>query len=132
MILIDYDPTTGTALLSTGRARCGQLEIRQMAVPRPPVPPPAKVDLVRSPNGGVALVGAAPISEDEIVLDNMEEAIEGEIRRGYLRGVVCNREVKIKVYVPYSGPVLALIPVKKIGRVPKAAVRLLAYKPALP
>ncbi|MFP3191611.1 MAG: hypothetical protein RXR02_00700 [Thermoproteus sp.] len=132
MILLDYDPASSTALISTGKARCGQLEVRHVAVPRPPVAPPAVVDVIRSPNGGVALVGALPTSEEEIVLDNADQAIEGEISRGRLRGVVCNREVDIKVYAPYRGPALALVPVRRIGKMPKAVVRLLVYRPALP
>ncbi len=101
-------------------------------MPPLPVRPPAFVDVLRAPNGGVALVNPRPLTEGELVLDSAEQAIEGEIRRGRLEGVVCNERIKMRVRVPYEGPVLALVPVRRIGRIPKEAFRLIAYRFTLP
>lgn len=80
----------------------------------------------------MATVEAEPVAEEEPVLEHWDEAIEGEIERGRLRGVVCDRKVEIRVATRYEGPILALIPESRLGRPPKFAFRLLAYRPVLP
>lgn len=131
MIVLEYHAPVGLALIAR-KAACGQIEVEYAALPPPPVKPPAYVDVLRAPNGGVALVNPRPLSEEELVLDHADQAIEGEIRRGRLEGVVCNKRVTMRVHIPYNGPVLALVPVRKIGRIPREAFRLIAYKLALP
>ncbi|WP_167828104.1 hypothetical protein [Thermoproteus tenax] len=132
MILIDYDPRTGVGLAATGKAACGQIEVRPIKIPPPPISPPLRAGILRSPNGGLALISPAPTSEADLVLENIDYAIEGEIRRGILTGVACGRKIKAKSYVPYEGPLLGLVPVKRLGDFPRAVFRMLIYRLALP
>lgn len=132
MILLEYDRVAGLGLVLTGRARCGQIEAKQMALPEPSVEPPIRADVVRDPGGGIALVDIRRIDEGSIVLRHWGEAIEGEARGGVLRGVACDEAVEIKIPRIYEGPLMALVPVAKIGRLPKAAFRLITYQLAVP
>ncbi|MEL9991385.1 MAG: hypothetical protein QXP98_07645 [Thermoproteus sp.] len=132
MIVLDYEQASGLALVATGKIACGQIEVRHVPMPQPPIRPPASLEVLKAPNGGMAVVGAKPLAEEELVLEHWDEAIEGEIKRGRLKGVVCDRKVEIRVATKYEGPVLALVPVSRIGKPPKFAFRLLAYKPVLP
>ena len=131
MIVLEQDPSTGLALIA-GRIACGQIEVRHAELPPLPVRPPALVDVLRAPNGGMALVNPRPLTEEELVLDSADQAIEGEIQGGRLEGVVCDKRITLKVHAPYEGPVLALVPVRKIGRIPREAFRLITYRIALP
>ncbi|MEZ0248017.1 MAG: hypothetical protein ABWJ97_01975, partial [Thermoproteus sp.] len=65
MIVLDYEPSSGLALAATGRAACGQIEVRYVPMPQPPIRPPVRLEVLRAPNGGMAIVEAEPVAEEE-------------------------------------------------------------------
>jgi hypothetical protein len=131
VIVIDYDWATGLGLALTGRSACGQIEVRPVEAPRPPVDPPFRAKLLRGARG-IALVDVRRIDESSIVVRHWEDAIEGEVEGNILRGVVCNRPIEVEVPDGYEGALRALIPVARVGKPPKRAYRLIAYRLALP
>ncbi|MFB6490907.1 MAG: hypothetical protein TU35_006655 [Thermoproteus sp. AZ2] len=72
------------------------------------------------------------IDESSIVVKHWEDAIEGEAEGNILRGVVCDKPIEVEVPDGYEGALRALIPVARIGKLPKRAYRLIAYRLALP
>ncbi|ACB39589.1 hypothetical protein [Pyrobaculum neutrophilum] len=122
-IALTRGPARGLYYIAAGAPRCGQIRVRLAELPTDAEPPfkarPMKYGVV-----------VEKTDLESYLLQHIDQLIEGEIRGGVLDGVVCNRRVAIRVLDPtISGPVLAAIPVTRIGRFPpKAALTLLAYK----
>lgn len=106
--------------------KCGQVEVKVLELPTTQEPP-FKASLIRNKNG-TALLNVEKIDLYDYLVNNFNHIIEGEVKNGILKGVACNRKIEVKTFTPIAGPVLALVPVKRIRkRPPPVAFSLIAY-----
>jgi hypothetical protein len=128
IVVIGRGPRPGLYYVAMAPPRCGQITVKLMELPTS-AEPPFKADLLKT-RRGTALLNTTPLDLDEWLLEHLDQLIEGEVKDGVLEGVVCNKELQVKVLDPsVSGPVFALVPVARRRKTPPPLVlTLLAYK----
>ncbi len=100
-------PHPRTYYVAQSPPRCGQIRIKLVELPTE-AEPPFSARLLRG-RWGSALVDIKKIDLFEYILQG--DVIEGEVKNGVLRGVVCNKTIVAKVAADIEGPVLAAVPV---------------------
>ncbi|MEZ0318702.1 MAG: hypothetical protein ABWK05_01735 [Pyrobaculum sp.] len=110
----------GLYYIATSPPFCGQVEVKLAELPTN-AEPPFKAELVRL--RGATFVKIQSFDLEEFLFQNLDHVIEGEVSGGILEGVVCNKKVRIKVASPsIEGPILGVVPVRKIRKAPPPVV----------